>query len=323
MEQRQSITRIAGVDIGKRHLDAAVHGLEDVVRVENTEAGVSELIAWLKVREVGRVGLEASGGYERRLHSALAQAGLEVVVHQPIEVRRFAQLKRWRAKNDRQDARLIAAATAQVDAVKAAQDPRLADLAERLTAYEQVTDQIATLKTFLESVRLKDILKLLRVQIRNLESLKAKLAADILRRIKAEPDLLARFRLLLTLPGFGPIVAATAVVRMPELGSMQRGQAASLLGVAPFDRDSGQWKGLRFIQGGRATVRAVLYMATLVATKRNAMIRAFDQRLVTAGKPKKLVLVACMRKLLTMRNAIAQSRLPWSVDTAYGVLTTA
>ncbi|HEY0436347.1 MAG TPA: IS110 family transposase [Phenylobacterium sp.] len=311
MEQRQSITRIAGVDIGKRHLDAAVHGLEDVVRVENTEAGVSELIAWLKVREVGRVGLEASGGYERRLHSALAQAGLEVVVHQPIEVRRFAQLKRWRAKNDRQDARLIAAATAQVDAVKAAQDPRLADLAERLTAYEQVTDQIATLKTFLESVRLKDILKLLRVQIRNLESLKAKLAADILRRIKAEPDLLARFRLLLTLPGFGPIVAATAVVRMPELGSMQRGQAASLLGVAPFDRDSGQWKGQRFISGGRARPRRMLYLAALAASRCSPTFKGFAQRLLERGKPKKLVLVAIMRKLIEAANLVLGRGQPW------------
>ena len=134
MEQRQTNTKIAGIDVGKLRLDAAVHGLEDEIAVDNTQAGVSELVAWLRAREVGRVGLEATGGYERRARSALEAAGLEVVVHQPIEVRRFAQMKRWRAKTDRLDARLIAAATAQVDTVRAAQDPRLAELAERLTA---------------------------------------------------------------------------------------------------------------------------------------------------------------------------------------------
>lgn len=311
MEQHQSSTRIAGVDVGKRHLDVAIHGLEDVVRVENSEAGVSELVAWLRAREVGRVGLEASGGYERRLRLALEGASLEVVVHQPIEVRRFAQLKRWRAKNDRLDARLIAAATAQVDAVKAAQDPRLADLAERLTAYEQVTDQIATLKTFLDGVTLKDILKLLRSQIRALELAKARLAADILKRIKAQADLLDRFRLLLSLPGVGPIVAATLVIRMPELGAMRRGQAASLIGVAPFDRESGQWKGQRFIGGGRARPRRMLYLAALAASRCSPSFKTFAQRLLDRGKPKKLVLVAVMRKLVEAANLILGRGTAW------------
>jgi transposase len=187
--------------------------------------------------------------------AALEQAGFEVVVHQPIEVRLFAKLKRRRAKNDRLDAHLIAAATAQVEAVRAARDPRLADLAERLTAYELVTDKAADLKTFLESVTLKDLVVAIRLQIRSLERLKARLLAEIVGRIKACPDLLDRFRLLLSLPGIGPVVAATLVVRMPELGALRRGQAASLAGVAPFDRDSGQWKGLRFIQGGRSRPR--------------------------------------------------------------------
>lgn len=314
MEQLKSSTGVAGVDVGKKHLDAAVHGLEDAVRVHNSEAGISELIAWLRAREVGRVGLEASGGYERRVRSALEQAGFEVVVHQPIEVRRFAQMKRWRAKNDERDARLIAAATAQVEAVKAAQDPRLEQLAERLTAYEQVTEQIATLKTFLDSVRLKDVLKLLRTQIRSLERLKAKLAADVLAQIKAQADLLARFRLLISLPGVGPIVAATLVVRMPELGAMRRGQAASLLGVAPFDRDSGQWKGQRFISGGRARPRRMLYLAALAACRCSPAFKAFAQRLTEHGKPRKLALVAVMRKLIEAANLVLSRRLPWTAQ---------
>ena len=209
MEQVQSNTKVAGVDVGKHWLDVAVHGLEDLTQVDNGPAGLAELIVWLKAREVGRVGLEATGGYERAARLALEAAGLEVVVHQPLEVKLFAKLKRRRAKNDRLDARLIAAATAQVEAVKAAQDPRLVELAERLTAYEQITDQAAELKTFLEHVTLKDVAKALRAQIASLTRLKAKLAADVLAAIKAQPDLLVRFRLLTSLPGVGAIVAAS------------------------------------------------------------------------------------------------------------------
>ena len=311
MEQRQSSTRIAGIDVGKRGLDAAMHGLEDELHVENASAGFSELIAWLRAREVGRVGMEATGGYERGVRAALEQAGFEVVVHQPLEIRRFAQLKRRRAKNDRLDARLIAAATTQVEAVKAAQDPRLAELAERLTAYEQITDQAAELKTFLESVSLKDVAMLVRRQIRSLETLKAKLAADIQARIKASADLLERYRLLISLPGVGPIVAATLVIRMPELGAMRGGQAASLLGVAPFDRDSGQWKGLRFISGGRSRPRRMLYLAALQARRRDPSLKAFAEGLAARGKPPKLILVAIMRKLIEAANLVLQRGQPW------------
>jgi transposase len=311
VEHRQSSMKVAGIDVGKRRLDVAVHGLEDEKAAANHVAGVGELIDWLKAREVGRVGLEASGGYERLVRRALDEAGFEVVVHQPIEVRRFAQLKRWRAKNDRLDARLIAAATAQVEAVKVAQDPRLAELAERLTAYEQITDQIVELKTFLESITLKDIAALVRSQIRSLERLKARLSLDVLRRIKAEADLLGRFRLLTSLPGIGPIVAASLVIRMPELGAMKRGQAASLIGVAPFDRDSGQWKGLRFISGGRARPRRMLYLAALAAKRFDPTLKAFADGLLARGKPAKLVIVAVMRKLIEAANLVLGRGQPW------------
>jgi transposase len=311
MEQSKSSTKIAGVDVGKHRLDGAVHGSGETLVVANDAAGISELIAWLKAREVGRVGLEATGGYERDLRSALGAAGLEVVVHQPLEVRLFAKLKRWRAKNDQLDAALIAAATAQVDTIRASQDKRLVELGERLSAYEQVTDQAAELKTFLESVRLKDIASLIRDQIRALEQLKAKLLADTLARIKAQPDLLARLRLLLSLPGVGPVVAATLVVRMPELGSMKRGQAASLLGVAPFDRDSGQWKGLRFIAGGRRRPRRMLYLAALAAKRADPGLKAFAEQLRNRGKPAKVAVVAVMRKLIEAANLVLQRGQPW------------
>jgi transposase len=257
------------------------------------------------------VGLEATGGYERAVRQALEAAGFEVVVHQPIEVRRFAQMKRWRAKTDRLDAQLIAAATAQVDAVRAAQDPRLQALAERLTTYEQITDQAAQLKTFLEHVTLADLTKAVRAQIRAMTALKAKLAAEILKQIKAHDDLLARYRLLVSLPGFGPIVAATHVIRMPELGRMRRGQPASLIGVAPFARDSGQHKGQRFIGGGRDRPRRMLYIAALAAKRWDPTLRAFAEQLSARGKPPKLVIVAVMRKLVEAANLILSRGQPW------------
>ena len=311
MEQGQSNTKIAGIDVGKRQLDVAVYGHCDELQAANTAAGISELVAWLKEREVGRVGMEATGGYERAVRSALEAAGLEVVVHQPIEVRLFAKLKRRRAKNDRLDARLIAAATAQVDTVRAAQDPRLVELAERLTAYEQVTDHAAEMKIALEHVTLKDVARSLRSQIRSLERLKAKLAAQVIETIKAHPDLVARFRLLISLPGAGPIVAATLLVRMPELGAMRRGQAASLIGVAPFDRDSGQFKGLRFIAGGRARPRRMLYLAALAAKRCDPGFKAFAQHLLAQGKAPKVVIVAVMRKLIEAANLVLSRGKPW------------
>ena len=307
----KSNTKVAGVDVGKRWLDAAVIGCDELLRVSNDRRGLDELIGWLKAREVGRVGMEATGGYERALRAACDGAGFEVVVHQPIEVRLFAKLKRFRAKNDSLDARLIALATAQVEAVRVAQDPRLAELSERLTAYEQITDQAAGMKTFLEQVRLKDLVVSIRAQIRALERLKAKLATDILARIKAEPDLLDRFKLLLSLPGVGTIVAASLLIRMPELGAMKRGQAAALLGVAPFDRDSGQFKGMRFIAGGRARPRRMVYLAALSAKRCDPSLRAFADRLLEAGKPAKRVLVAVMRKLIEAANLVLARGQPW------------
>jgi transposase len=311
MKPGKTSTKCAGIDVGKRWLDGAVHGLSTSIRVSNDASGLAELIAWLREHEVERVGLEASGGYERAACSGLAAAGFEIVLHQPLEVRLFARLKRLRAKNDRIDAALIAAATAQVDAVKAAADPRLHELAERLTAYEQVSDQLAALRGFMEHVSLKDLIGQLRRQIAALARLKQKLALEVLKRLKAHPDLLARFRLLLSLPGIGPIVAASLVVRMPELGHMRRGQAAALLGVAPFDRDSGRFKGLCFIAGGRRRPRRLVYMAALSAQRCDPTFRSLAERLLARGKPARLVLVAVMRHLIEAANLVLARAQPW------------
>lgn len=316
MEREKLSTTVAGVDVGKAWLDVAVHGLEDEGRFANTTAGIGELVGWLKAREVGRVGLEATGGYERALRTALEAGGVDVVVHQPIEVRLFARLTRRRAKNDALDARLIAAATTRIDTVRAASDSRLVELAERLTAYEQVSDQLAALKTCMEHVTLKDLAAELRRHIAVATRLKARLLAGVLQRIKAHADLLARYRLLESLPGVGPVVAATLTVRMPELGSMKRGQAAALIGVAPFDRDSGQHRGQRFIAGGRSRPRRMLYIAALAAKRFDPALSAFAQRLLDNGKPPKLAIVAVMRKLIEAANLVLARQQPWIRHTA-------
>jgi len=299
------------VDVSKRVLDAAVHGHETLIQAANTDAGFAELIGWLRGHAVTRVGMEASGGYERGVRAALQAAGFEVVVHQPLEVRLFARLKRLRAKNDRLDAQLIAAATAQVDAVKAAADPLLNELAERLTAYEQITDQLAQTKTFREHVVLPDLKAMMEGQIIALLRLKRQLLKDLIDRIKARPELLRRWRLLQSLPGVGPLVAAALVVRMPELGAMEHGQAAALLGVAPYDRDSGAFKGQRFIGGGRSRPRRLVYLAALAAKRCDPSLKAFADRLLNHGKAAKLVTTAVMRKLIEAANLVLKRNQPW------------
>lgn len=312
MEQRQSNTKVAGIDVAKRKLDVAILGQPEPLEVANTPAGHTLLIGWLRDRSVIRVGLEASGGYERGVREALAAAGLQVVVHQPQEVRLFARLKRIRAKNDRIDAQVIALATAQVEALRAAQDPALARLAERLTAYEHFAETLARAKTFREHLRLDDLKAELDSQIAGLKALKRRLARELIQAIRDLPDLARRFDLVQSLPGVGPITAATLVVRMPELGALKHGQAASLLGVAPFDRDSGTLKGKRFIWGGRSRPRRFVYLAALAARRCDPAHKAFANRLAANGKPPKVILVAIMRKLIEAANLILARGYPWT-----------
>lgn len=310
MQRMETNTACAGCDVGKARIDAATIAGE-TTSVSNDGAGIAALIAWLRARAVTRVGLEASGGYERALTRALVKAGFETIVHQPLEVRLFARLTRAKAKNDRLDAALIAAVTAAQGRAKPACDRDLGDLAERFTAYDQVSGLIAQLKTMIEHVHLADLVAAFRAEIAALAKLKAKIAAAIVAEIKARPALAARFDLLRSLPGIGPIVAAALVVRMPELGTMARGQAAALVGVAPFDRDSGQHKGARRIAGGRARPRRLLYMAALAAKRCDPALKAFAQGLAARGKPVKLVLVAIMRKLIETANLILARGTPW------------
>ena len=311
MEQVKTNTKAAGIDAAKAKLDVAAHGSGEAATVANDPVGWRELASWLVEREVGRVGIEASGGYERGVVAYLRQQGFEVVIHQPAEVRAFARFKRIKAKNDRIDAAVIAAATAQVDTVRAASDLELVALGDRLTVYEQVADLVAQMKTMLEHVSLPDLRRQFEAQLKTMKAWKARLAKDLTGRINRQPRLQRRFGLVASLPGVGPIVAASLVLRMPELGAMARGQAASLLGVAPFDRDSGRSSGERHIFGGRARVRRMVYLAAAVAKRTDHGFKAFAQRLADAGKKPKVILVAVMRKLIEAANLVLRRGTVW------------
>ncbi len=308
--KQHPVRKTAGIDVGKHWLDAAVHGGE-TTKVRNDAAGIGGLIDWLKAREVERAGLEASGGYEREARERLAEAGFDTVLHQPLEVRLFARLSRQRAKNDRLDAQLIAAATAAVHEERQAPGRRLMDLAEQLTVYEQVSATAAQLKTFLDTVRQTHLRAQLLEQIATLRALKQSLARALVAEVKADAELGPRYRLLCSLPGIGPIVGISLCIRMPELGRLERGQAASLIGVAPFDHDSGAHKGLRFIAGGRSRPRRMLYIAALAAKRCDADLKAFAQRLLERGKPNKVAIVAVMRKLIEAANLVLKRHAPW------------
>jgi len=311
MNQTKSSTKIAGIDVGKKSLEVAIGEHEAILRFSNDTAGHDELVSRLAQLGVGRVGIEATGGYERAVCVRLQAAGVEVVLHQPLEVRLFARLNRQRAKTDRLDARLIAAATAHRDGLKAAADPRLAELAERLTAYEQATDLVSQLKTHLEHTHLPDLVQKLQAQLTALRAHKKALARDLEKRLTAHADLHRRFELVRSLPGVGVIVALAIVIRMPELGHMQHGQPAALLGVAPFAHDSGTHKGQRFIAGGRHRPRRLLYLAALAAKRCDPAFKTFADRLAAAGKPPKLIVVAVMRKLIEAANLVLARNTRW------------
>jgi transposase len=312
MEQLKTSTVFAGIDVGKFKLDAAIGERTDAITVDNDPDGIRTLLGWLGGHGVNRVGMEPTGGYERPLRMALEAEGIEVVLHQPIEVKLYGRISRQHAKTDVSDARLIAATTAAIARPAKRADPVLIELGERLTAYEHVADQLMSLRTFRQSVSLVDLVELIDRQIDHLKAIKQALCRQLLGAIKACASLRSRYDLLTSLPGVGPIVAISLIVRMPELGQMQRGQAASLLGVAPHARDSGKWKGQRFITGGRARPRRMIYLAAMAARRHNKTLADFANRLTAAGKPPKLAIVAVMRKLIEAANLVLKRQTPWA-----------
>lgn len=300
-----------GIDVAKDHLDVAVHPTGDTWQVLNTDDAFPALITRLQALAPTLIVLEATGGYEHAAVSALAVAALPVVAVNPRQVRDFAKAVGLLAKTDRIDAHVLALFADRVrPAVRPLPAADTAELTAVLARRRQLLDMLTAERHRLAQAR-PPVQRDLRQHIHWLERRLKDLDKDLTGRIQRSPVWRAHEDLLRSVPGIGPIVARTLLADLPELGHLPRRQLAALVGVAPFNDDSGRRRGRRRIWGGRATVRAVLYMATLVATRCNPRIRAHYQHLVAAGKPKKLALTACMRKLLTILNVMVRTGQPW------------
>lgn len=302
----------AGIDIAKEQLDIAVHGCGQSWRVANAPEGFGELVRLMREHQVERIGLEATGGYERDVAAHLRAEGFAVVVLQPRQVRAYAQLTLRRAKTDRIDAALIAALTADHAIVREAPDPRLAALAERLTWLEQIEEDMARIKVRLEHIRDDEVRRTCQTDLARLRQRRAATIARLVTALRQHDDLATRLRLVLTVAGIGPRTAIALLIRMPELGRLSRGEAAALAGLAPFNHDSGKRARQRSIAGGRTRLRTSLYAAALPASFQwNPALKCLYARLKAAGKPHKLALVACARKLLTYANTVLARGTPW------------
>jgi transposase len=310
-------TTTAGIDTSKAKLDIAVHDRTERWQVGNTLSGWRTLVANLAKAGVTRVGIEATGGYERGVVEHLRAAGFTVLVLQPMQVKAFGRVHLRRAKNDALDAVLIAACAAGLDQPRIAPDPRLAELAGYLTFLEQLEEDIARFKNRLEQTEEPELRRLANSDIRRLKERKVTQIRNLARRLRAHDDLARRFELVLSIPGIGERTALALLIRMPELGRISREEVAALAGLAPFDRDSGKYKGQRHIAGGRGRLRRSLFAAALPAAFRwNKALIGLYARLIAKGKAHNAALIACARKLLIYANTVVQRGTPWTENAA-------
>ena len=294
----------------------AVYPSGEYWQVTNDEAGWRDLCRRLKARGARAIGIEASGGYERDVIIALVQAGLPVRHVNPWKLRQFAKAAGFLAKNDRLDAHAIARFVDTLPCHEARHDPNIARLAELVTARRQLLDDRQRCSNQMELVRDTGLRRMQKRRIRQLDTDIAHLDQRIAEAIAAAPDLAERYNLLYSMPGVGPVLAATLIAFLPELGSLTNRQIAALVGVAPYDFDSGKMRGVRCIWGGRAKIRRVLFMAAQVAAMHNPVLKAFKQHLIDDGKKPKVAIVAVMRKLIVMLNAMVRDNAPWQPKAA-------
>jgi transposase len=300
-----------GIDVAKGDLDIAVRPEGQGWRVANDAPGIAALVARLDTLGPALIVAEATGGYERPLAAALAAAGLPIAVVNPRQVRDFARATGRLAKTDALDAQTLARFGEAVrPPARPIPDAQAQALAAVLARRRQVVAMLTAEQNRLHSA-LPAIQGHIAAHIAWLEDDLARIDAELAQTIAADPAWRERDALLRSVPGVGPVLATTLLAELPELGSLTRHEVAALAGVAPLNRDSGTLRGKRTVWGGRARVRGALYMAALVATRHNPAIRAFYARLCAAGKPKKVALVACMRKLLTLLNALLHHHTPW------------
>jgi transposase len=318
---------LIGIDVAKAELVIAARPSGERWTVANDERGIRTLVDRVQGAKPELIVLEATGGYELLCVAALVAAALPVVVVNPRQVRDFAKATGQLAKTDRIDADILALFAERVRPdVRVLPDADAQELEALLARRRQLLEMLQAEKNRLGQVfgrGKRPVKKSLKSHITFLERELRIADTDLGTMIRQSPAWRERDDLLQSVPGVGRVLSLTLLADLPELGRLSRRQIAKLVGVAPLSRDSGTLRGRRFVQGGRASVRAVLYMGALVATKRNPIIRAFYQRLLAAGKPKKLALVACMRKLLTILNMMVREQQPWSTDRIAGGLAVA
>lgn len=308
---------VVGIDVSKDRLDVAILPGDEVFFVKRDAEGLDALAARLVPLSPEAVALEATGGYETVVAATLSAAGLPVVVVNPAQVRSLGRAVGQRAKTDPIDARLIARFAAmtrpEIRPLPDEATQRLADLvARRRQIIAMIVAERQRQKRFTDRRLQKSIGRLLEALQRELSEVDTEIDTDI----RGSSAWREKQELLASVPGVGPTIARTLIAEMPELGSLDRRQIAALAGVAPWTRQSGQWKGRSFIGGGRAPVRAALHMGAVTASRHNPALKAFRDRLLAAGKPKMVALVAVARKLLTILNAILRDKQPWLAQSA-------
>jgi transposase len=309
-----------GIDVAKAELVVGVRPTGTGWTSTNDASGVRDVVDRIRALAPTLIVVEATGGYELLCVAALAAADLPVVVVNPRQVRDFARATGQLAKTDRIDAAILARFADTVrPAVRVLPTTDAQELDALLTRRRQLLEMLGAERNRLGQVfgaGKKPVKKSLALHITFLERELARADTALDGAIRRSPVWRAQDDLVRSVPGAGPVLSRTLLADLPELGRLSRREIAKLAGIAPLSRDSGTLRGRRFVQGGRAPVRAVLYMAALVATRRNPVIKAFYQRLVAAGKPKKLALVACMRKLLTVLNVMVRTATRWNADFA-------
>lgn len=301
-----------GIDVSKDRLDVAVYPGGEAFAVERNGPGLEQLVARLKPLAPTIVAIEATGGFETVAAGAIGGAGLPLVIINPAQVRAFAKALGQRAKTDPIDAAVIAHfAAATRPEPRPLPDDATRLLSDLVTRRRQIVDMIGAERQREKRAVSRHLRKSIARLVKALEKELVSVDTDIDDTVRSSPAWRETEDLLASVPGVGPIIARTLMAELPELGHLNRKQIAALAGLAPYTRQSGQWRGKSFIGGGRKTVRTALFMGAMTARLHNPVLRVFFERLVAAGKPKMLALIAVARKLLTILNAMLRSKTPW------------
>lgn len=301
----------AGIDVSKASLEVATSNQKGIKSFNNDERGINELIQYFKNEIPVLTVMEATGGLEKRLAASLVEALINVVVVNPRQVRDFARAKGKLAKTDNIDAHILAEFACDIHPeVRPLTDKQTEEIKAMLVRRQQLMGMITMEENHLSSA-IQTVAPAIQVNITWLKQLVKDLDSKLEKQIQDSPVWREKDDLLKSVPGVGRVLSMTLLGTLPELGKLTRKQIAALAGVAPFNRDSGKYRGKRMIKGGRTRVRTPLYMATLVATRFNPVIKAHYNHLLKMGKIKKVALTACMRKLLVILNAIIRENHPW------------